>query len=71
MVCRSLCRLLLPAATLALLGLSGCVAYPAYDGYYAAPAAGYVYAPAPRYYYGGGYGYGYGRGWGHGRGYWR
>jgi hypothetical protein len=47
----------------ALLGLSGCVVYPA-GGYYGGP--GYVYAPAPTAVYVGGYhGYGY-RGWGRG-----
>ena len=70
-------RLIVPAATAALLALGGCVAYPAYDPYY--PAYGY----APAYPYpavvaapvviGGGWGWGHGwggGGWG-GRGGWR
>jgi hypothetical protein len=40
-------------ATLGLLALGGCVAYPV-DGYHAAPAA--VYAPPPTVYFGGSFG---------------
>ncbi len=66
------------AALLALLTLTGCVAYPAgYEGggYYAAPSA-VVAVPVPVYrpYYGGYYGGGWGRGgggWGRGGGRWR
>ena len=60
-------------ACAALVGLSGCVAYPVYGGggYYGPTAAVVVPAPVYRPYYGGGYyggGY-YGGGWG--RGHWR
>jgi hypothetical protein len=70
---RTRSKLLSAAAALALLALSGCVAYPAEPygygggyggGYYAAPPV--VVAPAPYYY--GGWGYGGGGGWGHGHG---
>jgi hypothetical protein len=56
-------RLRAGLASLSLLVLSGCVAYPAYGGYYYG-GPGYAYAPGPYYYggYGGGY---YGYGWGH------
>lgn len=73
-----LVRLIRPAAVVALVALSGCVAYPAGYGYYGGGGGGY-YAPAatvvvpvyPGYGYGGGYGGGYGRGYGggYGRGY--
>jgi hypothetical protein len=54
-------------ALAALLGLTGCVAYPVNEGYYGAPAVapGYVYAPAPTVVIGGGWGRGWGHGWGH------
>jgi len=44
---RPLHRILAATAALALLALSGCVAYPGYGypGYAYAPAPGYVYAP--------------------------
>jgi hypothetical protein len=42
---RPLRRVLAATAALALLALSGCVAYPAGPGYAYAPAPGYVYAP--------------------------
>lgn len=69
--------LLVPAvAFVALLALSGCVAYPGYGyggGYYGAPAATVVVPVAPVYGWGGGWGHrgGWGGGgWGHG-GHWR
>jgi hypothetical protein len=71
---RPLRRVLPAAAALALLALSGCVAYPAYPGY--GYPGGYAYAPAPAAVYvppvevGVGCCWGGGR-WGWGGGHWR
>ncbi len=65
-------RIFLVLATIGLLSLGGCVAYPVDGGYVDGPAPVYaapVYVAPPSLYIGGGYRPYYGRPWGH-RGGW-